>query len=200
MQTKNTNSNKKIAIDLENTIINIIPPFMEILRKEYNIEISEKKLLRKYNLKETTGLENKNLERIFKEIWKPPYSELMLLYNNCIPVVIEKISRNFSIDILTASKGNKKTIKNWLYEHKIIYDNIIFVNSAEDKNNYAFETIIEDYPEVAKLALKNNKKVILVDWYYNRNEPELEGKKNFFRIKSWNEIPKIMDLKKCIKK
>ncbi len=199
MQTKNTDLNKKIAIDLENTIINIIPPFMEILRKEYNIDISEKKLLRKYNLEETTGLKMKYLKRIFKEIWEPPYSKLMVLYNTCIPLVIEKISENYSIDILTASKGNKKAIKNWLYEHKITYNKIIFVNSAKDKTNYAFETIIEDYPEIAKLALKNNKKVILVDWRYNRNEPELDGKQNFFRIKSWNEIPKIMDLKNCPK-
>ena len=195
MSIKNRNQdtkNKRIAVDIENTIINIMPPFIDLLRKEHNIIMDEKELLREYNLNKTTGLDHDAIRELFKKVWEPPYSELMLLYSNSVPSVLEKISKNFSIDIITATEGNQKIIKKWLSDHEIKYDNIIFVKSAKDKVNYIFEIIIEDYPEVAKLALENNKKVILVDWLYNRNEPGLDGKQNFFRVKSWDEIPKIV--------
>lgn len=189
--------NKRIAVDLENTIINVMPPFITLLRKKHNLIIDEKELLREYNLNKTTGLEHDVIRKLFKEVWEPPYSELMSLYSKSIPSVLERISKNFSIDIITATEGNQKIIKKWLGDHKIKYDNIIFVKSAMDKVNYSFEIIIEDYPEVAKLALKNNKKVILVDWLYNRNVPGLDGKQNFFRVKSWDEIPEIVYSERC---
>ena len=85
-------------------------------------------------------------------MWEPPYSELMLLYNNSVPSVLEKISKNFSIDIITATEGNQKIIKKWLSDHEIKYDNIIFVKSAKEdlKNSDEFmidvDKIKRDFP------------------------------------------------------
>jgi len=101
--------------------------------------------------------------------------------------VIDKLSKLFNINIVTARNYSSATItEQWLNKNKLYYDNIYFHSGSKiDVCNWKnIKIMIEDKPDNAIILAQNGIKVLLFDRLYNQNVKH----ENVIRCKNWNQI------------
>ena len=106
--------------------------------------------------------------------------------------VIEKISKNNKIIIITAREHELKdiTIK-WFETNKILFDEIIFgqKDKVESVINNNIELFIDDNQNICKSVNEIGVKTLMMDSRTN-SKTELEG---IQRIYTWKDIEKIIE-------
>ena len=105
---------------------------------------------------------------------------------------VRTISRSGQIDVVTGrSKESVNAAKNWLAEHKILYERFVRVPGWKDKIFLNYDVYIDDAPELMPLISRNPKMWgILYSRPWNRAVPEL---RQVFRVESWTEISGLLE-------
>lgn len=173
---------KKIGIDLDSTLNNLVEVWVKKYNEEYDDNLTSKKII-KWEMDELVKPECG--KKIFNYLHDP-----MLFYNLDIKdgakKTIDFLSKNYELYIVTAYTPDTCLDKsNWIKKHKLkINDkNVIFINN---KSLLDLDYLIDDGPHNFEHFTGTG---LVFDMPYNRH---VNGD-NLKRVKTWKDIRKFFD-------
>lgn len=176
----------RIAVDIDGCLNRMPEAIVEVIKREYNIEVPNNI----YYIMDTLNFTKEQLD----EFWIRHNDEFLNMMD-VIPEANENLHKlkqlGCNIVIVTARNYNvAEQTENWLWKHKVLYDDIYF--KADPKHDVCLwkniNFMVEDNADYALALAKNNIEVALCDWPYNKDvKHDL-----ITRVKSWGEIYKIV--------
>jgi uncharacterized HAD superfamily protein len=182
-----------VGIDFDDTIADTANAFLNVLRDKYNFSM-DRNDWHNYHFSRNPGVIKVDVLEVFKEAWRSP--ESIKLLDPEIPEIIKEIHKKFKVYIVTATLAERSTVKVWLKEHDIDFDEIVYVEHARDKGSInGISIYIDDYYEAAVNIAEKGKDVIVLKQPWNSrfsfSGNKFEGKIIF--AENWEEIRKILN-------
>lgn len=181
----------QISLDVDGTLAHSIAPFIDTLHKDHgmNLQIDE---ITRYSIEKTTGLPQSVVAGIFLDIWDKP--ETIPLVSKRIPSTIRRLNEElgFKIRILTGSYAKESKIKEWLSINDIHYDSFVQLKDWREKPHNALDMHIDDHFSVSVLFAENRKRMILLEWPWNKGRNKIWDGNEFITVaKDWTEAEDI---------
>ena len=180
---------KKIALDIDGVLLDLINRFCEIFNKRYDSAYREE------DIKDWEFFNDWNItEMEFYEIFYEIYQDINLpLIDVDAPKYLRALNKKYDIDLVTARSAQSKIllIKNLKavgIEKDNHYKNLIMVNPKpyDIKLQYDYDIYIDDNPNLVKgIKFLEQKILLLFDQPWNR---KTHSNTNIFRVNSWIEI------------
>ncbi|OYT42812.1 MAG: hypothetical protein B6U78_00205 [Candidatus Aenigmarchaeota archaeon ex4484_224] len=173
----------RIALDFDETLVDFNLAFINYFNKRFGIGITREDIKDWMfkSLEEKFGIDHKKVQKEFvsfyRKVWnsnfeilKPTFDEDLSKMTFFLKEISEKL------DIVTLNPFVDK-IRKWLEMNSIFYDEIVWVDTWEEKFNLNYNVFIDDSPILAEIFLKEkprNKFLILIEKAWNRNFEENE--------------------------
>jgi len=181
---------KTLLLDLDNVISDTDMVVRSLIERILGIDAKKEEIV-DFNYYDSLGYKKEKEKSIWDEFHKSACA-------NVTPIVmakdaIKRLSIIFNIKIVTSRDviSKKNTLK-WLKDHKIPFDELIFIKTQSNNNSKKLNVInenkgsllVEDCGETALEIAKSGSEVILFDNPWNRNYQH----RNIIRKKSWKSI------------
>lgn len=183
---KNGNLLKKISIDVDSILIDIMVNYCKIYNKKKNSK-KTKEDVTDWDFFDDWGLSKEEGRGIFENIDLqdvPVISDTL----DCYLLLLNQRSK---VDIVTNRKEEQrkallKKFKSMNLKPGIQYQNLIIVDSEKKKLDLDYDIYIDDSPKLANIIEKYpNKILILLDQPWNKN---IQIANNIKRVNNWKEI------------
>lgn len=181
----------KIAVDVDEVLLNIIERFCVLFNSKYNTHITKKDIVQWEFYKDLNISESEAYE-IFYEIYRD--LTISLVDKNSVDI-LKELSKKYHIDLVSSRSSQFKSyliknLENVNIRKDIHYNKIIMVkNKPYDlKLQYDYDIYIDDNPYLAE-AIKSlpNKILFIYDQPWNQ---KCKTGKNIFRVNNWKDIHK----------
>ena len=181
-----------IGIDLDDTIANGLAFIIRYLKENYDIDLTHKHGNGPAQA-DFFGITNEQNNEMFREMWDHP-DEIKLMDKN-IPRIIQFLSKDYELYLVTATVAPKESYTKWLLEHDIKFDNVVHVNRSNKKIIYGIKLgigyYIDDFSEVAKSVADAGKQALLfkrpwnIDFADHNENPLIKPVDNWSDIKEY---------------
>ncbi len=177
---------KKISVDVDSTLIDIMVSYCEI----YNLDSNENKTkedVEDWDFFEDWGLTVDEGKEIFGKI----YLQNVPVICEDVDFYLENIHSNHIVDIVTNREEKFRTVLiKKLQSMDILkekhYRRLILVNSEIEKLKLDYDIYIDDSPKLANLIFNYPTKLqYLIDQPWNKG---INESPNIIRVYNWNEI------------
>jgi len=177
----------RIAIDIDNVIADFEGAFRREINKKYNYELKRKDI-KEFDFHKCTNLTEKQEQMLFNDfINNDGFVNLKLIRGSRENITKIK-ENNFIILITSRPKALRNITLEWFRRKRVPYDKIIWSkNKHLQKTKY--DILIEDKFEYALDVAKKDRKVILIDYPWNRKNI---FHRNIIRVKKWNDIVSVI--------
>ena len=189
LQSYCKNRKKRVAVDVDGTLADVMPMWVKIYNEKYNKNLDYKSITR-WEFWSSLGISSREFFRIFSKAWSR-WEDIQPTEEN-IAQSIEALNQLYLVDIVTGrTKDTLKFVKNWLQKHRIQYNHFVAVPFWQHKIHLPYDLYIDDSPDLAKLAARNQKTVLLYNQPWNsmvREGPWIK------RINNLGEVVKTLFL------
>jgi uncharacterized HAD superfamily protein len=159
------NRKKRVAVDVDGTLANVIPMWLKVYNEEYNKNLDYKSI-DKWVFWNDLGISARDFFRIFSKAWSR-WEEIEPMEES-IAENTKILHHLCSLDIVTGrTKDTLKFVKKWLEKHQISYNRFIAVPSWQPKIYLPYDVYIDDSPDLARLAACEKKLVLLYNQPWN---------------------------------
>lgn len=179
-----------LGIDIDGTLADSVSPVVESLNISLGTSIMISSVRNYYLTKVFSGVSHEEVLKRFSDAWVD--WEDMALVDNSIPRIMNMLSERFKIYITTASVGNGKNIQAWLEMNKIHFDEYIQVSHADEKSEQEVDIFIDDFHEVAEMAVSSGKRAILLKQPWNADFLDKNQDRRIMEAHSWDSIERIL--------
>jgi len=187
----------KIAIDLDDVLANSLDSFMEFYNKNYGGELKREDFTA-FTLNEIMGTPVEEERNILEDYDDRGYYENIEPTSGAKEAVLELGKKNELVIVTSRPQKKEEQTRRWLKKHMPEFSEVYFIRreyGGESKTKgevckeLGVEVLIEDNLGYAKSCVSEGVKVLLFDypWNQEKNLPE-----NMIRVKSWEEILKVL--------
>ncbi len=180
----------KLGIDVDGTLVDTMSKWLDLYRKEFNVEVSKEDLIL-YDLSKIFPFVTKEKMREYFEKAFENIDDIQLLISQKQINELNKLKRKYDIYIITSSWGDINKIKILLDQHGIFYDALIYVPNSEEKYKYC-DILIDDKAQNVKNMLKHNKIGILYKQPWSKMSFG-ERLKASYVCENWDEILQVLE-------
>ncbi len=157
----------KIAVDVDGVLADVIVTWLDIYNAEHHKSVT-KDQVNHWDFFGSLGIDRVEFDRIFELAWKNwrdiPPCETMLSQK------VRDLSKLGKVSIVTArSTSSIPSVKAWLSDKKISYNDMIVVDYGPLKSALEFDVFIDDSPLNAKNIAESGKLILLFDQPWNRD-------------------------------
>jgi 5'(3')-deoxyribonucleotidase len=185
------NMKKRIAVDLDGVLVDIIPPLCLLYNDTYGnsqgFVPKTKKDVDNWDFWIDWRLTEEAFYYLVGQVWEN-FESLPLVDYLCLKY-LRKLANRAVVDIVTAERKNaEEKVKKFLERRNLIqgifYHNLHIDKTKKLEMNY--DIYVDDNPYLAK-DIKDypNKFLILFDQPWNQ---EIKNSSNVYRVKNWREI------------
>ena len=159
------NRKKRVAVDVDGTLADVMPMWVKVYNEEYSKNL-DCRSINKWAFWNDLGISTREFFRIFSEAWSR-WEEIKPTEEN-IAESMKILHQICSLDVVTGrTKDTLRYVKKWLEKHQIQYNRFIAVSSWQHKLYLPYEFYIDDSPDLARLAPRRKKIVLLYDQPWN---------------------------------
>lgn len=177
-----------IEIDIDNVIADFDSKFKEKLNNRYKLRLKRKDIVT-FDYYKCTPITKEQEKKAYDEFVKEGWFRKL----RTIPFArhcLEILSKKHTIILITArSKKIEKDTLMWLKKRKIPYHDIVF-SKTKHFICKSIDILIEDKWQDALVIARMRKRVLLLDYPWNRRNIEHQ---NIHRVKNWNGILEKID-------
>lgn len=150
----------RVALDVESVLADTHPYFIDVYNDEFEAEYSVCDIDNWDWVREEVEWED--FDRIVEEGWKYRADKIMVREENISEAVCElgNLTKNTTVDIVTARTGVENEMQNWLANHGIT-DYNEFIATTEKKTNLGYHVHIDDNPNMPKRINKNQLQILI---------------------------------------
>jgi len=157
----------KIAVDVDGVLADVIVTWLDIYNAEHHNSVTKDEV-NHWDFFGRLNIDRVEFDRIFELAWKNwraiPPCETMLSQK------VRDLSNLGKVSIVTArSTSSIPSVKAWLSDKMISYDDMIVVDYGPLKSELEFDVFIDDSPLNAKNIAATGKLVLLFDQPWNRD-------------------------------
>ncbi len=188
------NKKLKIGIDLDDTLLDFITPFLNILRETYNLDATYEDWTDYHFEKKFDISSEKGFEMLKDFFSSEKFGNLDLLPHAEESILI--LWKDFELNFITARTEiltREKTEKNLTKHFPNLDYNLFFAGKNNDNkekheicNEQNIKLIVEDHGENALLYAKSGLKVLLFNHPWNQEVDH----KNITRVNDWKQVTK----------
>lgn len=184
-----------LGIDIDGVLADSVPSFLNLLNLMFGKKWTPADITT-YRFEDALGISEKDAAHFWKLFARQGGWGRIRPIKGAVEFCT-RLARQHAIILVTGRPRHYVEIetKAWLRQHKIAYDELIFVSSGQDKLSASrgagqlLDLLIEDSYEYGKPLADAGIPVLLIDYPWNRNIP---AHKFIRRIKSLAEAPKII--------
>jgi len=159
------NRKKRVAVDVDGTLANVMPMWVKVYNEEYNKNLDYRSI-KKWAFWSDLGLSTREFFRIFSKAWSR-WEEIKPMEEN-VGESMKILHKLCSLDVVTGrTKDTLRYVKNWLEKHQISYNRFVAVSSWRRKIYLPYDYYIDDSPDLARLAARREKMVLLYNQPWN---------------------------------
>ncbi len=178
----------KIAVDLDGVLAESMVVWCELANREFGTSLKLVDLDSWASWKKFPISKN-DFYRILDESWEdwkqiPPTEP-------SIAAKVALIEKFGTVDVVTGrSERTEKAARKWIKSQNIVYSKFVRVPGWREKADLNYNVFIDDAPDLMPLISRRLLPwAILYERPWNRTVPEL---RKILRVKSWNQIPKLL--------
>lgn len=177
---------KKISIDIDSTLIDIMVNYCKIYNKKKNSK-KTKEDVTIWDFFDDWGLSKEEGIGIFEKI---DLQDIPVI-SDALDCYLLLLNQKYKVDIVTDRKEEQRKALEKKFESMnlkpgIQYQNLIIVDSYKKKLDLDYDIYIDDSPKLANIMEKYpNKILILLDQPWNKN---IQISNNIKRVNNWKEI------------
>jgi len=184
---------KRVAVDVDGTLADVMPMWVKVYNEKYGKNLDYRGI-NKWAFWSDLGISSREFFQIFSKAWSR-WEEIKPMEEN-VAESIKTLQQFCSLDVVTGrTKDTLKYVKNWLEKHQISYDRFVAVSSWQHKIYLPYEFYIDDSPDLARLAPRRKKMVLLYNQPWNTEIKEGVWVK---RINNLNEAIEILKRRRCL--
>lgn len=179
---------KRVAVDVDGTLADVMPMWVEVYNEEYSRNLDYRSI-NKWAFFNDLGISTREFFRIFSKAWAR-WEEIKPTEEN-IAESMKTLYQLSSLDIVTGrSRDTLRYVKNWLEKHQLSYNRFVAVSAWQHKIYLPYEFYIDDSPDLARLASRSKKMVLLY------NQPWNVGIKEGAWVKRINNLGEAIEILK----
>jgi len=185
-KNKSGNLLKKISIDVDSTLIDIMVNYCKIYNKKKNSKKTKEDVII-WDFFDDWGLSIEEGRGIFEKI----DLQNVPVISDTVDCYLLLLNQRYKVDIVTDRKEEQrkallKKFESMNLKPGIQYQNLIIVDSYKTKLDLDYDIYIDDSPKLANIMEKYpNKILILLDQPWNKN---IQIANNIKRVNNWKEI------------
>jgi len=184
------NLKKRVAVDVDGTLADVMPMWVKVFNEEYSRNLDYRSI-NKWTFWSDLGISTREFFKIFSKAWSR-WEEIKPIEEN-VAVSMKMLQQICSLDVVTGrTKDTLKYVKKWLEKHQITYDRFIAVSSWQQKIYLAYDFYIDDSPDLARLAARKRKMVLLYNQPWNKEVKEGVWVKRINNLSAAIEILKTL--------
>ncbi|OHE78906.1 MAG: hypothetical protein A2107_12875 [Verrucomicrobia bacterium GWF2_62_7] len=184
-----------IGIDIDGVLADSVPSFLTLLNLMFGKQWTPADITT-YRFEDALGIGEKDAAQFWKLFARQGGWSRIKPIRGAVDFCT-RLAKQHAIILVTGRPRHYVEIetKAWLRQHKISYDELIFVDSGQDKLQAALgagqrlDLFIEDSYEYGKPLADAGIPVLLIDYPWNR---DIAAHQFIRRIKSLAEVPKII--------
>lgn len=159
------NRRKRVAVDVDGTLADVMPMWVKVYNEEYSMNLDYKSI-NKWAFWNDLGISTSEFFRIFSKAWLR-WEEIKPMEEN-VSENLKILHQLCSVDVVTGrTKDTLKYVKKWLEKHQIPYDRFVAVSSWQHKIYLPYDFYIDDSPDLARLAARRKKMILLYNQPWN---------------------------------
>lgn len=184
-----------VGIDIDGVLADSVPSFLTLLNLMFGKQWTPADITT-YRFEDALGIGEKDAEHFWKLFARQGGWSKIRPIKGAVEFTT-RLAKSHAIILVTGRPRHYVEIetKAWLRQHKIVYDELIFVDSGQDKLQASrgagqrLDVLIEDSYEYGKPLADAGIPVLLIDYPWNRTVPPHA---HIRRIKSLADAPKII--------
>lgn len=181
---------KKIAVDVDGVIFDLIPRFAEIYNDKFGTSVKKSDWYR-WDYHSDLGMSDNDAYKLYRRLQDE--ISLLPLIDNEIHTYLRKLNDLVAVDIVTARlESSRSSLLKAFNSIGIMqnshYDRMIFVptHPLDSKSKLDYDFYLDDNPNLADTIRNNRHKILLLfDQPWNRS---VECNEKIYRIKQWKDI------------
>lgn len=180
---------RALGVDLDGVLADTVSAWLQYVEKTRGIRALKGDISR-YHVNELfSPLTNDDVLEDLKHVWEN--YKMVRMEDPMIPQILDNLSNTFKIFVTTVNRHN--TVKTWLGENNIPFDDIAVFNDPREKHTLDYiDTYIDDYPEVIKNVAEAGKRAILYRHPWNEDFIKENRNPNILIAYNWTEIEQIL--------
>jgi len=176
----------RIAVDIDGVISDFVGTFIPLVKERYGIELSQDDIY-VHDLFLVLGITEQETQELIIETLRRPIRPIPGAVK-----ALKKINSNHDVHIITARHPSAQEItKQWLSDHKIQYDSLIWLKEGNKHLlEKKFDIVIDDHLRELLGFHGKVKHLVVFDHPWNRTK---NVKALVRRVYTWNDIENLID-------
>ena len=156
---------KRVAVDIDGTLADVMPIWVKVYNEEYSKKLDYRSI-KKWAFWSDLGISTREFFRIFSKAWSR-WEEIKPMEEN-VAEKMKILHQLCLVDVVTGrTEDTLGYVKKWLEKHKISFNRFVAVSSWKYKLHLPYEFYIDDSPDLARLAERRKKIVLLYNQPWN---------------------------------